>query len=240
MINGKTVLVVVPARGGSKGIPLKNLSMVAGKPLLQWVGEVIDNVPEIDRAVVSTDHEKIAEQAQAFAIDAPFRRPEALSGDCIGDWEVLNHALQFMEALDKQQYDVVVMLQPTSPTRQPAEVSETITKLVTESLDAVWTVSETDSKVHPMKQLNIGKGLLDHYQPEGAEIVARQQLMPTYHRNGVAYAMTRECILNQKTILGKKTGALILDRPYIFDIDHAMDIKLIEFFMRFEKEAMTA
>lgn len=238
MIQGKTVLAVVPARGGSRGIPLKNLSVVAGKPLLQWVSEVIADVPEIDRAVVSTDHEKIAEQAQAFGIDAPFRRPESLSGHCIGDWEVLNHALQTMEALDQKHYDIIVMLQPTSPTRKAEEVSQTIKKLVAESLDGVWTVSETDSKVHPMKQLNIHDGLLDHYQPEGAQIVARQQLTPTYHRNGVAYALTRECILSQKTILGRKTGPLILERPYIFDIDHAMDIKLIEFFMRFEKEAM--
>jgi len=156
MIDGRRVLAVVPARGGSKGIKLKNLREVRGRSLVARTGDVIDAVPEIDRAVVSTDHEEIAAAAQAAGIDAPFRRPESLSGDRIGDFDVLCHALEATEQIDGRTYDIVVMLQPTSPLRTPEQVSRTIRTLVEGGWDSVWTVSETDTKSHPLKQLTLG------------------------------------------------------------------------------------
>src|SRR5215510_2924652 len=117
MIDGLSVLAVVPARGGSKGIPLKNLRQVAGRSLVARVGDVIAQVPEIDRAVVWTDHAGIAKAAEEAGVAAPFMRPEALSGDFIGDIDVLTHALQSSEEIDRRRYDIVVMLQPTSPLR---------------------------------------------------------------------------------------------------------------------------
>ena len=228
MIGGLSVLAVVPARGGSKGIPLKNLRNVGGKSLVARVGDVIRDVNCIDRAVVSTDHEQIAAAAEAAGIAAPFRRPEAISGDRIGDVDVLVDALQQTERIDGKTYDIIVMLQPTSPLRRAADVRATIEKLVDEKLDAVWTVSETDSKGHPLKQLIIKDGKLDLYDAGGGAIVARQQLTPVYHRNGVAYALTRDCLLGQKTMKGAKTGALVLSTHQI-SIDTEWDIALAEF-----------
>src|SRR5581483_3524684 len=149
MVRNRRVLAVVPARGGSKGIPLKNLREVGGRSLIARVGDVIRAVPEIDRAVVSTDHEGIARAAEQAGIAAPFRRPEDISGDRIGDLEVLTHALRTTEQLDGVRYDIVVMLQPTSPLRRAADVSATIQMLVTGDWDSVWTVSQTDTKAHP-------------------------------------------------------------------------------------------
>ena len=110
MISGKRILAIVPARGGSKGIPLKNLCEVGGKSLVARVGDVIAQLPEIDRSVVSTDHEAIAAAAEAVGILAPFRRPDHLSGDRVGDYDVLLHALNTMEAKDDCCYDIIVML----------------------------------------------------------------------------------------------------------------------------------
>ena len=226
-------MAVVPARGGSKGIPLKNLRPVLGVPMVARVGRVILEVPEIDRAVVSTDHEKIAQVAEDAGISAPFRRPPELSGDRIGDAEVLGHALVEMERLDGVTYDVVVMLQPTSPLRRPEHVSAAISKLVDGCWDAVWTISQTDSKAHPLKQLVVEDGELDYHDPAGATIVARQQLCPLYHRNGVAYAVTRRCLIEQNSIKGNRTGALLLDGHFV-SIDTDFDIALVEFLMRRE------
>ena len=228
MIAGKRVLAVVPARGGSKGIPLKNLRNVGGKSLVARVGDVIRELGCIDRAVVSTDHEEIATAAEAAGIAAPFRRPEAISGDRIGDIDVLTDALQQTERIDGATYDIIVMLQPTSPLRHAADVQATIEKLVDEKLDAVWTVSETDTKGHPFKQLVIKDGKLDLYDQRGNAIIARQQLTPVYHRNGVAYALTRNCLLQQKTLNGAKTGALVINTHQI-SIDTEWDIALVEF-----------
>lgn len=235
MIRGKRVLAVVPARGGSKGIKLKNLRPVLGVPMVARAGHVAAEVDCVDRAVVSTDHDRIAEVAAAAGLAAPFRRPEALSGDRIGDLEVLSHALLEMERIDGVRYDIVVMLQPTSPLRRPEDVTRTVQTLVEGSWDAVWTVSETDSKAHPLKQLTVEpkSGWLDYYDPAGRGVIARQQLGPVYHRNGIAYAITRDCLLEQKTIMGSRTGAVVIDRPTI-SIDTEWDIDLCEFVMRRE------
>jgi CMP-N-acetylneuraminic acid synthetase len=118
MIDQQRVLAVIPARGGSKGIPMKNLRPVGGRPLVALAGAAAAAVPEIDRRVVSTDHPDIARVAQEAGLDAPFMRPESIAGDRIGDWDVLSHALQATEAADGVRYDIVVMLQPTSPLRR--------------------------------------------------------------------------------------------------------------------------
>lgn len=227
MINGKRVLAVIPARGGSKGIPLKNLRAVLGIPMVARAGLVAMQVSEIDRRVVSTDHEEIARVAQAAGIDAPFRRTQELSGDRISDWDVLVHALQETERIDRMIYDVVVMLQPTSPLRTAQHVEATLRMLVSGEWDAVWTLSETDSKSHPLKQLIVRDEAMDYYDPAGAAIIARQQLQPVYHRNGVAYAITRDCLLRQHSIKGGRTGALILEGNFV-SIDTERDIDLVE------------
>ncbi len=231
MIQGRRVLAVVPARGGSKGIPLKNLKPIQGVPLVALVGSVVSAVPEIDRAVVSTDHDEIARVAEEAGIDAPFRRPKALSGDRIGDFDVLIHALRATEAIDGLFYDIVVMLQPTSPLRHPEHVRGCLRTLVEGAWDVVWTVSETDSKGHPLKQLTVAAdGSMDYYDPLGATIVARQQLTPVYHRNGIAYAITRQCLVEQGTIKGARTGAYVVAGEHV-SIDTERDMALVEWIM---------
>lgn len=228
MIKGQRILVVCPARGGSKGIPLKNLQPFNGIPLVARVGHMVADIPEIDRAVVSTDSEEIARVAKESGLDVPFYRPEDLSGDRISDLEVLSHALIETERLDKVHYDIVVMLQPTSPLRRTEHVQGTIDMLIDGDWDAVWTVSETDSKNHPLKQLTVDEGRLDYYDQSGKQIIARQQLVPVYHRNGVAYAIKRSCLLDQQSIKGERTGALVLEGDMV-SIDTYWDLELAEY-----------
>ena len=231
MIGDKRVLAVCPARGGSKGIQLKNLKPFRGVPLVATVGRLVGHILEIDRAVVSTDHDEIARVAEESGLAAPFRRPEALAGDRIGDLEVLVDALEAMEAIDDIRYDVVLMLQPTSPLRRAQHVRDALAMLAGGGgFDAVWTVSETDSKEHPRKQLCVDResGRMNYYEPEGAKIVARQQLEPVYHRNGVAYAITRSCLLDQQSIKGARTGALVIP-GHLVSIDTLWDLELAEY-----------
>lgn len=228
MIGSRRILAVVPARGGSKGVKLKNLRTVGGISLVARAAQIATSVDEIDCAVVSTDHEGIALAAVEAGILAPFRRPTDLSGDQIGDLDVLNHALREMEKRDGVNYDIVVMLQPTSPSRTAAHVRATIEHLISGGFDAVWTVSETDGKSHPLKQLNIVDGVMDYYDPRAANIVARQQLSPVYHRNGIAYAITRDCLLEKKSIKGDRCGAVLIEGP-VANIDSEVDLAWAEF-----------
>lgn len=226
MIDGRRVLVVAPARGGSKGVPLKNLREVGGLPLVARVGQVARSVDIVDRAIVSTDHSHIAECARKFGLDVPFLRPEELSGDRVSDWQVLDHALRAIEEIDATVYDIVVMLQPTSPARTPRQVEDTVRMLVEGGYDSVWTVTATDVRYHPLKQLTVDcDGRLEYFDPRGADVIARQQLEPVYHRNGIAYAMTRECLLEQRSIKGVRSGALIIDSPVV-NIDTEEDLRL--------------
>jgi CMP-N,N'-diacetyllegionaminic acid synthase len=219
---------VVPARGGSKGVRLKNIHPLDGIPLIAHVGRVLREVPAVDRAVVSTDNNAIAAEAVAAGIEAPFRRPESLSGDLISDQQVLQHALTTMEQLDGSVYDVVLMLQPTSPLRRPQHVTSVIEKLVSANWDAVWTVSPTELKYHPLKQLTVSEdGAMEYFDERGSSIIARQQLAPVYHRNGAAYAVTRDCLLRQGTLKGARTAAVVLTEPMV-SIDTLDDFARVE------------
>ena len=228
MYDGKRILAVVPARGGSKGIPLKNLAAVGGKSLVRIVAEVLSELTAIDLAIISTDSVQIAEEAKLYGLKAPFLRPENLSGDRIADVDVLNHALLESERASGHQFDVILMLQPTSPFRTTKHIISTLEKLVQGGFDSVLTVSETDSKGHPLKQLIFRGDNVVYYDDAGKEVIARQQLSPTYHRNGVAYALTRECLTKQKSVIGENAGALLIEELLV-NIDTPFDLKLAEF-----------
>lgn len=233
MFQDKRILAIVPARGGSKGIPLKNLREVAGRSLVAHAGDLIRSLDWVDRAVISTDHEKIMQAGADAGLEAPFTRPPELSGDRIGDVDVLTHALNATEADDGRHYDLVVMLQPTSPLRRAEQVTACVETLVENGLDAVWTVSPTDLKYHPLKQLVIdGDGRMTLFDPRGSAIIARQQLDPVYHRNGAAYALTRECLLEQGTLLGERSGAVVTETPMV-SIDTEEDIARVERTLRY-------
>ena len=230
-LKGKRLLAVVPARGGSKGVPLKNIHPLLGLPLLAHTARLIQELGYFDRAIVSTDDPRIGEAAVEHGLALPFYRPADLSGDLIGDWQVLDHACREIERVDGCTYDVIAMLQPTSPLRRPEHVTATLGKLIEESWDAVWTVSPTDLKYHPLKALTVGpEGAMDFYLPRGGEIVARQQLDAVYYRNGAAYAFTRACLLEQQTIKPKRTGVVVIETPMI-SIDSLGDFAKVEAIM---------
>ena len=231
----KKVLCVIPARGGSKGIKLKNLRVVCGETLLAHAVKTALACPEISKTVVSTDHDEIALAAEDCGIEMFFRRPRNLSGDIVGDFDVLLNALNEAEAHFEVKFDIILMLQPTSPLRTPEDVKKAIECLIANEYDSVWTISETDSKYHPLKQLRLNEsGTFDYFDPNSKNIVARQQLYSLFHRNGVVYAFTRDCLVNQKSIKGKKSGALLIDGHHV-SIDTEEDIELIENLVRLGK-----
>ena len=230
MYKNYKILAIVPARGGSKGIKLKNLVSVGGVSLIDRVGHVIQQLPFLDRAIVSTDHSDIAKAARSIGIEAPFIRPESLSGDTISDVEVLSHALLEVEKSENNQFDIVVMLQPTSPFRTPEIVIEACDKLIKGNYDSVVTVSRTDPKGHPLKQFVVKDNILRYYDERGKGIIARQQLDPAYHRNGLVYAMTRDCLLVQKTVIGNRTFPIVTE-DYVPNIDSYDDIYYAEYLL---------
>ena len=229
MFNGSRVLAIIPARGGSKGIPKKNIAPVAGKPLISYTTELTQNLPWLDATVVSTDSEEIAEVATQTPGVEVIWRPQELSGDRIGDHPVLRHALLAQEEETGERYDVVLMLQPTSPLRTVNDVESCITTLQDGDWDAVWSVSITELTYHPKKQLALSPdGKLGFVIPGSHEIVARQDLEPVFHRNGVCYAFTRDFLVNSDSTYSEaQTSAVVTPDAHI-SIDTPEDLAAVE------------
>ena len=225
MYKNKRVLAVVPARGGSKGVKLKNLKKINNISLIGHVSNVLNNLPIIDNKIVSTDHKDIIKESLKYNIDVPFIRPNKISRDKIGDIEVLFHALNASEKHYKTKFDYIVMLQPTSPFRDYKIILKMIRKAINNKYDALWSISEIDIKFHPFKQLTISQNHLKyHDQLNAKKIIARQQLKKTYIRNGICYIFSRKIIKNKK-IINHNSGYEIINHQYV-NIDTLEDIKL--------------
>ena len=233
MFNGSRVLAVIPARGGSKGISKKNIALVAGKPLISYTTELTQNLAWLDATVVSTDSKEIADTAaQTRGIEIIWR-PEELSGDRVGDHPVLRHAVIVHEQQTGERYDIVLMLQPTSPLRTINDVESCITTLQERKWDCVWSVSETELSYHPRKQLSLDPtGKVDFVIPGGHMIVARQALEPVFHRNGVCYAFTRDFLLNSKSTFSEAKTAAVLTPGAHISIDTPEDLAAVETIIR--------
>lgn len=227
MIGNKKVLAVIPARGGSKGIKLKNIKKIGNKSLINIVANVIKETPLIDVAICSTDHKEIAAEAKKFGLSVPFIRPEHLSGDFIGDIDVLKHALLFCEKKYKYQFDIVLMLQPTSPFRKSKHIIDAIDLFINKKADSVWSLSLTDGKSHPDKQLKISENQINYNTDNGEKIVYRQQLSKLYHKNGVVYVISRDCIINN-TIKGQNCYPYVIDE-FMPNIDTELDLRFANF-----------
>ena len=220
------VLGVIVARGGSKGIPGKNLKEINGKPLIQYSIEAAQNSKNLTDFIVSTDGEDILEFAKSIGANAPFVRSNDLSDDVISPMYAVLHAKKFMESQGKE-YDAIMMLQPTAPFRNVKVLKSCLTKLIEENLDSVWTISEVNNKYNPLKQLKISEEKIKLFDNRGTKIIARQQLEKTYIRNGQCYCFTRKSILEYKTIFPEKNGYLIT--PSYPNIDTTEDFKLAEY-----------
>ena len=232
MINGKKVLAVIPARGGSKGIKKKNLKLFMDLPLVAHVGKFVEKIDYIDKSIVSTDDIEISKVANKYNLESPFMRPKNLSGDRIGDVPVLKHALIASEKIFKTQFDIILMLQPTAPLRRKEDVIAVLEKITTKDFNSVWTVTESDPKAHPLKQLELKEDQsITLYDEAGLNIVARQQLKKLYFRNGDAYAFKRDPLLNNDNVLLPKTSYVISTGPSA-NIDTEEDLIWAEYLYR--------
>jgi|TARA_B100001964_G_scaffold183464_1_gene203092 CMP-N,N'-diacetyllegionaminic acid synthase len=227
---GYNILAVIPARGGSKGVPRKNLCKINEVSLVARASKIAVSLKWIDKVVLSTDDAEIAEEGHKYGAEVPFLRPSELAGDTAKSVDVWRHALVEAEKYYNTNYEISILLEPTSPLRKPEHIKNTVDRLVKGGYDSVLTVSETDSKYHPLKQLVIKGDRVGYYGDAGQDIVARQQLTAVYHRNGAAYAVTRKCLVEQKTTIGPNTSAVIIDEPLV-NIDTLQDLKKAQFLL---------
>lgn len=230
MIRDQRVLAIVPARSGSKGIPDKNMSLVGGLSLIARAATVLNQIPWIDRRMLSTDSARYAEEAMRYGLDTPFLRPAPLSSDTATALDTFVHALEGCEEVDGVRYDLVVVTEPTSPLREAGDIEATVTALLESDADSAVTVSQIDTKTHPDKVLRIESGRLRFYTEQGTTVTTRQALQPLYARNGLCYAFKRATLLEKRALITVNTASVITKRP-VANIDEPLDLLWAKFLL---------
>lgn len=198
------VLGVIPARGGSKGIPRKNIRALKGKPLLAYTAEAALSARRLSRVVLSTEEEEIAEIGRSYGLDVPFWRPSGLAADETPTLPVLQHAVACLEAVGDC-YEAVCLLQPTNPFRRPEDIDRCIELLEQSGVDGVITVLPVPAEHNPhWVYFRDSDGLLHLSTGEKEPIPRRQSLPPAFHRDGSVYVVRRDVLMEGNSIYGQR------------------------------------
>lgn len=227
MINGQNILAIIPARGGSKRLPKKNVRNLSGQPLISWTIDAAKQSKYIDRLIVSTDDDEIAKISNEYGADVPFMRPQELSTDTAMSIDVVNHALKYMFG-NKEKFDYVMLLQPTSPLRTPQHIDEAIELLNLKSADGIVSVCEHDQ---PSEWSGVipEDFSLDNFLSNNVEVGKRHSYEKLHRLNGSIYIM--------KTVDGQYCESCFPDKngfAYVMKDSCSVDIDTLEDFKNAE------
>lgn len=220
------MLAVIPARGGSKGVPGKNIKELAGKPLIAYTIEAGLDSNIFEKVIVSTDCEKIADIAKKNGAEIPFIRPDHLSGDMVSSDDVILHALDFYKQRGVE-FSSVCKLQPTSPLRNSEHLKEAYKLFCEKKADFLVSVCECEHS--PMWSGVLDGSLsLDNFIPENAKRSCRQELPSFYRLNGAIYMGLTKALYENRSFLGKNGFAYIMKQEDSIDIDSELDFQYAE------------
>jgi CMP-N,N'-diacetyllegionaminic acid synthase len=228
MIARKRVLGLIPARGGSKGLPGKNIHVIGGKPLIAWTIEAARKSAYLDRLVLSSDADEIMNCAREFGCDVPFRREPALATDTATSIDVVLDALVRCPG-----FDWVVLLQPTSPLRTAQDIDATLERCFALNAPAGVTVSLAQESPYWMYTLH-ADGQLSNIMG-AASASRRQDLPPAYILNGAVYAADTKWIVQSGTFMSDRTVGHLMPNERSVDIDDLADVVVAEFALRNQK-----
>ncbi|MGZ3902822.1 MAG: acylneuraminate cytidylyltransferase family protein [Bacteroidia bacterium] len=232
------VLFVIPARGGSKGLPKKNIKPIAGKPLIAWsvdaAAKAADIIGDCD-VIVSTDSNEIAEISKQHGAQAPFIRPEELSNDTAASIDVMLHALDFMEKTGKQ-YKYLAMIEPTSPQRDEYDLVNALNQLKnTRDAESIVGVCKTES-CHPLFLTKLNKGFLEPYENKTYKVYRRQEIDEVFFFEGSMYISNTESLKKRKAFYHEKALGFEMPKWKSFEIDDMVDFLIIEQLLNARKQ----
>jgi CMP-N,N'-diacetyllegionaminic acid synthase len=228
------ILGVIPARGGSKSIPGKNIISFVGKPLICYTIEAALKSKYLKRVIVSTDDSDIAKVAQDCGAEIPFSRPSNLSQDDTPSVSVVKHAVNTIEESQGCLFDFVVLLQPTSPLRDERYIDLAVEKMLETGADSVITVCKVNH--HPFWNFVAQDDRLHSLLPNCDKSSRRQELPQTYAPNGAVYVVKRDVLFNENTMFGKDLRGVIMPSEESIDIDDYYDWFLAEMTSKYWKE----
>lgn len=234
MVKDRNVLGIIPARGGSKGLPGKNIRNLCDKPLIAWTIEAALESLFLDEILVSTDSPEIAEIARGLGASVPFLRPAELASDTASTFSVVRHAIDFYREQFAREFDYIVLLEPTSPLREKDDIDRML-KLLCENdyrYDSLISIGEVSE--HPSIMKRIVDGRIEPFSPSLRMTTRRQDNEPAYFPYGVAYIAKTSCLLDEETFYTKRSGYYEIKRYQNYEIDDLYDFLCIENVMKHE------
>lgn len=226
MYNEKSFLGIIPARGGSKGLPGKNIRTLNGKPLIAYTIEEAKKSKYIDRIIISTEDSEIARIGKDYGAELPFERPDYLAQDTSTTNEVILHALNYLKEKENYVPYYICLLQCTSPLRSASDIDGTIEKLIETGRDASVSVSEAGVNPYWTNVFNGDK--LEYFLEEGKKILKRQDLPKIFQINGSVYVVKTSIFLKEKTLEPENITGFVMNTENSIDIDSIIDFKLAE------------
>ena len=226
-----SILAIIPARAGSKGIRHKNIALINGRPMIAYSIQVALDSNVLDRVVVSTDSPKIASIARSFGAKTPFLRPIKLAQDKTPGIQPVLHALHWLEKHERYRPDYVICLQPTSPLRTVTDIKNAVSLAERKKADSVVSVGPVEHHPYWMKKID-EQGRMSDFMLLTRAIMRRQDLPSVYALNGAIYLARREVLLNHKTWYTKRTYAYLMPHDRSLDIDTPWDLHLAEFILK--------
>lgn len=235
MFNGKRIVGIIPARGGSKGLSGKNIKMLCGKPLIAWTIEAGLNSKYLDEVMVTTDSEEIADVSRKFGAAVPFLRPQELALDHSTTFEAVQHAIDFYRTNRRTIFDYIVLLEPTSPLREKDDIDKMIEKLISHEqlYDSIISIGEVHE--HPSIMKKITGDTLQSFCEEVEMKSRRQDNQPAYFPYGVAYIIKTDILLKEKTFYSARNTFYKIKRYQNYEIDDIYDFLAIENIMKYQR-----
>lgn len=231
------ILSIILARGGSKGIPRKNLADIHGKPLVAFMIEKALQAKFESDVVLSTEDEEIAAAGKAHGALVPFMRPKELAEDHVRSLPVVQHAINEMEKRNGHPYDIIVYLQPTAPLCRVEDIEACVQALKDEP-EFVSAVTTVKVATHPFKMKRVvnGNQLINFIDQGYEDMRPRQELPPVYRRSGAVYASRRHVVMEENTLVGDPCKAIFVPEDTAVDIDRPVDLELVRYIMNSNKE----
>lgn len=232
MYKGKKVILTICARGGSKGLPGKNIKKIFGKPLISYSIEQAKALGWVDRIVVSTDDVKIKKTAEKWGIVVPFMRPPELATDTASKLPVLIHAIHKAEKYWKEKYDIWIDLDVTSPLRFVEDIKEAVDMLFMPDTSSVITAVESHHNPY-FNMVEVDNFNYANISKSSSKLITRRQDAPkVYAMNGSIYVMWRDEFLKRKTFFTEKTQLYIMPPERSFDIDNIVDFEIVKLYLK--------
>ena len=228
----KKILSIIPARGGSKDLPRKNILDLAGKPLIAWTIEASLNSKYITKTIVSSDDEEILDISEGYGAEI-IKRPGYLASDVATSESVVRHALEYLESMGEA-FDIVILLQPTSPLRNSKDIDSAFETMFDSDSTAVISTCEFDNKILKAFIKN-SNGFLKGVSHNKYPFMRRQDLPTTYMQNGAIYIVNVQSFREEKSFLSNKTSGYVMSKDNSIDIDTDQDIRKVDLIMKKNK-----